>query len=75
MFEKRNGLEAVEFEVKRKTITKKYKSDTMASIHETDEALLKVDAIDKETMGHFDETCLIPLGPQNQSSESINGKG
>src|SRR5471030_2853020 len=39
-------------------MTKKYKSDAMASIHETAEALHRVDAIDKKTMRQFDEACL-----------------
>jgi putative transcriptional regulator len=40
---------------------KKYKSDAMAAIHETMEALRKVDAIDKQTMRLFDAACLTPV--------------
>lgn len=39
-------------------MSKKYRSDAMASIHETMEALHKVAAIDKHTMRHFDDACL-----------------
>lgn len=44
-------------------MTKKYKNDAMAAIHETVEALQKVGVIDKKTMRHFDDTCLIPVLP------------
>lgn len=44
-------------------MTKKYKSDALASIHETAEALQRVGAIDKKTMRHFDEACLTPIRP------------
>ena len=42
---------------------KKYKSDAMAAIHETMEALHAVGAIDKQTMKHFDDACLTPIRP------------
>lgn len=42
---------------------KKYRSDAMASIHETMEALRGVGAIDKRTMRHFDEACLTRVRP------------
>jgi putative transcriptional regulator len=35
----------------------------MASVHETMEALLKVGAIDKQTMRRFDDACLTPVEP------------
>ena len=38
-----------------------YRSDALASIHETMEALHEVGAIDKQTMREFDETCLTPV--------------
>ena len=41
----------------------KYRSDAMASIHETMEALHKVGAFDKHTMRHFDEACLTRIRP------------
>lgn len=44
-------------------MNKKYRSDAMASIHETMEALHKVGAIDKQTMRRFDEACLTPVQP------------
>lgn len=37
-----------------------YRSDAMAAIHETMEALHKVGAIDKQTMRDFDDACLSP---------------
>ena len=44
-------------------MSKKYRSDAMAAIHETMEALHKVDAIDKQTMRRFDDACLTPVQP------------
>ena len=40
-----------------------YRSEAMAAIHETMEALYDVGAIDKKTMRHFDEACLTPIKP------------
>lgn len=48
-------------------MTKQYRSDAMASIHETMEALQEVGAIDKQTMREFDDACLTsvePLSPE-----------
>lgn len=42
-------------------MTKKYRSDAMAAIHETMEALRDSGAIDKQTMRRFDEACLTPV--------------
>lgn len=42
-------------------MTKKYRSDVMAAIHETMESLYDVGAIDKHTMRRFDEACLTPI--------------
>lgn len=39
-------------------MSKKYRSDAMAAIHETMEALHKIGAIDKQTMRRFDNSCL-----------------
>jgi putative transcriptional regulator len=39
-------------------MSKKYRSDAMAAIHETMEALHRVKAIDKQTMRQFDNACL-----------------
>lgn len=44
-------------------MSKKYKSDAMAAIHETMAALHDSGAIDKQTMRHFDEACLTPIRP------------
>jgi putative transcriptional regulator len=40
---------------------KKYRSDAMAAIHETMEALHEVGAVDRQTMREFDDTCLTPI--------------
>ena len=42
---------------------KKYRSEAMASIHETMEALHKVGAIANQTMRSFDAACLTPVQP------------
>ena len=42
-------------------MTKKYRSDAFAAIHETMEALHEVGTIDKQTMRQFDEACLTPI--------------
>ena len=45
---------------------KRYKSEALASIHESMEALHDIGAVDKQTMREFDEACLTPvreLGP------------
>ena len=42
-------------------MSKKYRSESLASIHETMEALHEIGAIDKRTMRGFDETCLTPI--------------
>jgi putative transcriptional regulator len=42
---------------------KKYRSDALASIHETMEALRDIQAIDEETMRRFDDACLMPIPP------------
>ncbi len=42
-------------------MTKKYRSDAFAAIHETMESLHEVGAIDKQTMRQFDEACLTPV--------------
>ena len=44
-------------------MTKKYRSEAFASIHETMEALHEVGAIDKQTMRDFDAACLTPVRP------------
>lgn len=42
-------------------MTKKYRSDAMAAIHETMESLHEVEAISKQTMRYFDEACLTTI--------------
>ena len=44
-------------------MTKQYRSDVMASIHETAEGLHAVGVMDKQTMRKFDEACLTPVRP------------
>lgn len=42
-------------------MAKKYRSDALAAIHETMEALVCIGAVDKRTMRGFDEACLTPV--------------
>ena len=44
-------------------MSKKYRSDAMAAIHETMQALRDAGAIDKQTMRRFDDACLTPIRP------------
>ena len=44
-------------------MSRKYRSEAMAAIHETMEALHDVGAISKQTMRRFDEACLTPIRP------------
>src|SRR6516165_661244 len=44
-------------------MSKKYRSEAMAAIHETMQALHKVGAIDKQTMRDFDQACLTDVQP------------
>jgi putative transcriptional regulator len=44
-------------------MTKVYKSDAFAAIHDTAEGLYEVGIIDKRTMREFDESCLAPAEP------------
>lgn len=44
-------------------MSKKYRSDALAAIHETLEALHDVGAIAKQTMRRFDGACLTPVRP------------
>ena len=41
--------------------SKKFKSDILESVHTSAVALLKVGAIDKQTMRQFDERCLVTV--------------
>lgn len=42
---------------------KRYRSEPLAAVHETMEALHDVGAIDKQTMRRFDAACLTPVKP------------
>jgi putative transcriptional regulator len=42
-------------------MTKKYRSDAFAAVHETMEALHDIGAVDKQTMREFDDACLTPV--------------
>jgi len=44
-------------------MSRKYRSEAMAAIHETMEAVHQVGGIDKRTMRRFDEACLTPVRP------------
>jgi putative transcriptional regulator len=44
-------------------VTKIYRTEAMAAIHEGMESLYKVGDIDKQTMREFDEACLMPIHP------------
>ncbi len=44
-------------------MSKVYRSEAMASIHETMDALNRIGAIDKQTMREFDEACLTTVVP------------
>ena len=44
-------------------MTKRYRSPIAAAVHETANDLYSSGAISKQTMRHFDETCLTPVKP------------
>jgi putative transcriptional regulator len=44
-------------------MNQKYRSDAMAAVHETMEALRDVGAIGKQTMRRFDDACFTPIRP------------
>ena len=50
-------------------MTKQYKSDLLAAVHESAEALHRTGVIDKRTMKEFNEACLEPV--KNFSAEEI----
>jgi len=49
--------------VDSKTQVDVYASSILAAVHETAEDLHSIGLVDKTTMRHFDETCLVPLVP------------
>lgn len=44
-------------------VSKRYKSEALAAIHETMEGLHAGGVIDKQTMRRFDDACLTPIRP------------
>jgi len=44
-------------------MSRKYRSEAMAAIHETMQSLHEAGAIDKQTMRRFDDACLTPVRP------------
>jgi putative transcriptional regulator len=44
-------------------MTKNYRSEVMASIHETAESFHDVGVMDTQTLRNFDEACLTPVRP------------
>jgi putative transcriptional regulator len=44
-------------------MTRQYRSEAMASIHETAEGLHAAGVMDKQTMRKFDDACLTPVLP------------
>ena len=44
-------------------MSKRYRSDALAALHESLEALHDIGAIDKRTLREFDEACLSPVLP------------
>ncbi len=44
-------------------MTKRYRSEALAAVHETMGSLYKIGTIDKKTMRRFDEACLTVEGP------------
>lgn len=44
-------------------MTEQYRSEAMASIHETAEGLHNAGLMDKQTMRRFDDACLTPVRP------------
>lgn len=42
-------------------MAKHYRSEALAAVHETMEALHDISAVDKQTMREFDEACLTPV--------------
>jgi putative transcriptional regulator len=48
---------------KRKTKTKRCKSEALAVIHETVTGLCEAGVVDNQTMLEFDGSCRTPVGP------------
>lgn len=57
-------------------MSKTYKSEIMAAVHETATALHEAGVMDKKTMRSFDEACLTKLGmapPKESSTATRDG--
>ena len=52
-------------------MTKRYKSELRAALHETIEGLHRIGLVDKKTMRHFDERCLTVV--EKLSARDIHG--
>ena len=52
---------------------KKYRSEAMAAVHETMEALHDVGTIDKRTMRRFDDACLTAIRPLTWAYSAESG--
>lgn len=52
-------------------MAKQYRSDPLASIHDTMAALHEVGAIDKLTMREFDDTCLTSVEPLSRGHPRV----
>lgn len=61
-------------------MTKSYRSEPLAAIHETMEALHAIGAIDKQTMRNFDDACLTPerdltkTASPNSGGDGVDGR-
>jgi len=55
-------------------VSKKFRSDAMAAVHEAMAALHKVGVIDKQTMRRFDDACLTPTQPPEATEACGGGK-
>jgi putative transcriptional regulator len=42
-------------------MTKKYRSEALAALHESIQGLRDIGLVDTKTMRHFDESCLVPV--------------
>ena len=49
-------------------MTKTYRSDILAAVHETAEDLHEAGVLEKRTLRRFDEVCLTPVEPMDAAS-------
>ena len=52
-------------------MTKKYRSDAFAAIHETMEALHEAGVVNTQTMREFDAACLTPILALKQAAKTL----